>query len=124
MDIFAGIKNDLRRMGCFQYDHPSKKIINIIIYCSNFMILFISCSSSLCFFIYEAETFNDRVESFIPTICSSIALFTCCCYLWQRKELSELMREFESMIDNRKYSFYSSRFSRINLVFGSKFVYL
>lgn len=102
MDIFIGIKNDFRLMGCFEYDHPHKKLIKIAQNLFFFGGLVIYTTTSFWFFLYEAKTFTEHVESYIPGVCGLNVIFTYCCYLWQRKELLELMMEFASIIESRK----------------------
>lgn len=102
MEIFTGIKSDLRRLGCILYDHPYKKLLNVIHRCLFLITSFLYFSTPLWFFLFKAETFTDYVESYIPTTTGSIAFSTYCCYLWQRKEILELIMEFESMIGARK----------------------
>lgn len=102
MEIFVGIKNDLCRMGCLQYDHPYKKIINLFIICFNFSFLFICTASSLWFFLYEAQTFTNYSESFNIVLSGLMVFFTYISLLLQQKELLELITEFECIIDSRK----------------------
>lgn len=103
MEIFIRIKNDLRRMGVLQIDHPYSKIINIFHYFLIFVIIFGFSASALCFFLFNAETFNEHIDSFTPVL---IGLFTFSvnCFLYvQRTKLLGLIKEFESIIENRKF---------------------
>lgn len=90
-------------MGCLQYDHPHNKLISIVQNCSFVSFIFIYFSTSLWFFLFQAQTFIDYVDSFVPTICALLAFLTLCCFFCQRNELLELMLEFEIMTKNRKY---------------------
>lgn len=102
MEIFVGIKNDLRRLGCLHYDHPHKKLLNTIQLSVFFGISVVYFSTLLWFLIFEVKTFTDYVESFGPNFCGLIVIFNHLSFLWQREELLDLMMEFEHMIEKRK----------------------
>lgn len=102
MKIFNGIKNDLRHLGCLLYDHPHKELLNFIQCCLSICISFIYFTTPLWFILFEAEKFTDYMEAFVPALTGAIAFFTLCSYLWQRKELLQLIMNLESIIKNRK----------------------
>lgn len=104
MEIFVGLKNHLRRIGCLSYDHSYKKFINICQYLFFIIFIFIHISTLWWFFIFEAKTFTEYVESFIPAMNGLIILQTHCVFLCQRKKLWELMTEIECMIKDRKWN--------------------
>lgn len=105
MEIFFGLKNDLRKIGLLTFDHSCRKLINLlqcfIISCN----LFIYSATTLCFLIFEAVTFHDYVESFVPFIIGFLGFLLYCTLLWQRTEILKLIMEFQFMIENRKQFF-------------------
>lgn len=103
MEIFVGIKTDLRRMGCLLFDHPRKKLINTVQHFFFYSIMFSYFIDPLWFFLTEAKTFNEYVESLTPCISGFLDSMMYSTLLWNRDELLEMMAEFGSIIQSRKF---------------------
>lgn len=102
MEIFIGIKDDLRRMGLLAYDHPYKKSITIFQYFFIYSSLFIHFLTPLWFSLFKAQTFYQRAESIFPFVAGFFATLMYSDLLWLGNRFSELIVEFEFIIKNRK----------------------
>lgn len=102
MEIFIGIRNDLLHMGVIRIDHPHSKIINICHHFLIFIVIFSFSLAALWFFIFDAETLNEHINSFTPVLIGLFTFSTNCSLLLQRAKLLDLIKEFELIIGSRK----------------------
>lgn len=102
MEIFVGIKKNLRRKGILIYDHPHAKSINIA-QCLLISVILVGYIISAAWYIFfEAETFSEQVDAIFPVIPGIFAYSMYLDSLRQRKQLMDLMLEFQTIIGNRK----------------------
>lgn len=102
MEILIGIKNDLRRLGILEFDHPYSKFISFAQFCLVVGFICVDFSTPLWFFIFDAQTFIQRVESSMPISAGFLSLTAYCTLSWQREKILKLITEYESMIAQRK----------------------
>lgn len=102
MEIFIGIKNDIRGLGLLPIDHPFSKLISIIQHFLIFGLIFSDFASPLWACIFEAETFIQYVEAALPITASFLSALAYCRLIWKQKIIIELIREYELIIAQRE----------------------
>lgn len=105
MEILIGIKNNMRKTGLLLFDHPYSKFINFAQCFLISGIVFVAFLTPLWFFIFEAETFIEYIESTMPICATLFNMMTYYTLLWQRKKIFKLIIEYQSMIARRKFCF-------------------
>lgn len=104
MEIFVGIKVDMRRKGLLKYDHPCAELIRIAQYFLIIATMVTSSITEIIFVVYDAKTFSEKADGlacFVPPF------FSCVMYLillWQRNQILELMKKIQSIINDRKWN--------------------
>lgn len=102
MEIFVGIKTNLRRKGLLRYDHPHAKLINIAQYLVISILMITNLPTAFWLMIIDAKTFSEQAEALfthVPGIFSVLSYLT---LLWQRKQVTKLFLEFHAIIEGRK----------------------
>lgn len=95
----------MRKTGLLPFDHPHSKLINVAQCFLISGIIFVAFLTPLWFFIFEAETFIEYIESTM-TICATLFnMMTYYTLLWQRNKIFELIMEYQLMIAQRKLRF-------------------
>lgn len=90
-------------MGVIRIDHPYGKIINILHHFLIFIVIFGFSLAALWSFIFNAETLNEHINSFTPVVIGLFTFSTNCSLLLQRTKLLDLIKEFELIIESRKF---------------------
>lgn len=105
MDIFIGIKKDLQRIGFMSFNHPYSKYISFSQYFLIIGLIFIYFLASLWYFVFDAETFIEHIESATPFFSGFFNFLTYSTSIWQHKKIIELIMEYGSIIAERKSHF-------------------
>lgn len=100
-----GIKRDMRIIGFFPFNHPNSELINYVQYFVCLALFFIRISSSSWFFLFRAKNVVETIEVSMPLCCGFFNMLGYCSCIWQRQEMNDLIKEFETMIAKRKSYF-------------------
>lgn len=102
MEIFVGIKTDMRRKGLLRYDHPHAKLISIAQYFVISILMISNLSTAFWFMIIDAKTFSEQAEASFTHVPGTSSVLSYLILLWQRKQVTKLFFEFDSIIEGRK----------------------
>lgn len=105
MDIFIAIKRILKLFGFLPINNPYEKVLTITINCICFcvVILNINILAFFWFSLFDAKTLLEHIQSFYMFVYVLSILFAFCVLLWQRKEILELINQFELKIQGRMW---------------------
>lgn len=98
MEIFVEVKSILRLLGFLQFEHPKKKLINLIQNIIHGCCLTINTASTIYFL---SGTFVERSESFLNFNVTVFLVNLYCIFKYKREEIMTTITLLEEKIQQR-----------------------
>lgn len=105
--ILKFVKIHLTFLGLLNPEQPVAKslILNYIRNCLVFISLSIFTIPTFCFFLYEAVTFADYVNSFFFTSCGLLGISFNAVLLWEKDNVNQLIADLDNIFEKRRTFF-------------------